>query len=163
MGRVGVDDIEDLRGLTLDEHRRAELLNAATECTFAFVAEDGWPGAVVMSFLHERERFWLTAVHGRAHVGAVLRDPRVTLVISSAGTGLPRRMLAIRGEVTVHEDRATKDWFLPRFAARHAPGDPDAFVRLLDSPRRVVFEVTPTGTAVSHDSGRMPGDGRGGR
>ena len=37
------------------------------------------------------------------------------------------------------------------------------FIRLLDSPKRVVFEVTPTEVSASHDSRKMPGDGRGGR
>lgn len=161
MGRVGIDDIEDLRGLTLDDDGRRELLDTATECTFVF-SSGGWPSGVVMSFLYERDRFWLTAVRGRAHERAMRQDPRVTLVVSSAGTQLARRMLAVRGEVHVHEDRQTMDWFLPRFAERLTPADPAAFVRLLDSPKRVVFEMVPTGIAASHDSRRLPGNGRGG-
>jgi hypothetical protein len=71
-------------------------------------------------------------------------------------------MVAVQGTVVVHEDRATKDWFYPAFAARMAADDPAAFVRLLDSPRRAVLEVTPTGRQVSHDSRKIAGDGRGG-
>jgi hypothetical protein len=107
---------------------------------------------------------WLTAVAGRAHAEALHTDPRVTVVISSQGTALPgRRMVAIRGVAVLHTDRATKDWFLARFAAKLAPGDPQEFIRLLDSPKRVVFEVTPVKIAASHDSRKMPGDGRGGK
>lgn len=163
MGRIGIDDLEDLRSLRLDGDARAELLRVATECTFVFAGPQGWPNGVVMSFLYADDRFWLTAVLGRAHAEAIKADPRVSIVVSGQGTGLPgRRMLAVRGVALLRADRATRDWFLPRFAAKLAPADPDAFARLLDSPKRVVFEVTPVGIAASHDSRKMPGDGRGG-
>jgi hypothetical protein len=117
-----------------------------------------------MSVLDEAGRLWLTAVAGRAHAEALHTDPRVTVVISSQGTTLQgRRMVAVRGVAVLHTDRATKDWFLARFAAKLAPGDPAEFIRLLDSPKRVVFEVTPVKIAASHDSRKMPGDGRGGK
>jgi nitroimidazol reductase NimA-like FMN-containing flavoprotein (pyridoxamine 5'-phosphate oxidase superfamily) len=163
MGRIGIDDLEDLRGLRLHADERAELLATATECTFVFAGPDGWPTGVVMSFLFEGGRFWLTAVRGRAHVEALAADPRVCIVVTSQGTGLEgRRMVSVRGTAVVHADRETKDWFLPRFAAKLKAADPAQFMRLLDSARRVVVEVTPTGIAASHDSRKMPGDGRGG-
>ena len=163
MGRVGIDDIEDLRSLRLDSGDRHELLAAQSECTFTFTTAAGWPAGVIMSYLYEKDRFWLTAVRGRAHAEALTRDPRVTIVVSNAGTSLAgRRMLAVRGVGRVRDDETIKRWFLPRFAARLAPADPDRMVRLLDSPKRVVFEVRPVEIAVSHDSRKMPGDGRGG-
>ncbi|MDR7303958.1 general stress protein 26 [Haloactinomyces albus] len=116
-----------------------------------------------MSFLHHEGTFWLTAVEDRAHARAVLDDPRVTLVISNAGTGLPgRRMLAVRGVATVHRDEAVKQWFFERFCPRFAPADSTAFKRLLDSPKRVVFQVRPVAIPASHDSRKIGGDGRGG-
>lgn len=160
---VGVDDNEDLRTLRVDERGVTELLESQTECTFAFTTSAGWPAGVVMSYLYHGGRFWLTAARERAHSRAAKRESRVTLVISNAGTELPgRRMLAVRGLVTVHDDVATRQWFYPAFARRHAPNDPAAFQRLLDSPNRVVLEVRPVRIAVSHDSTKMPGDGRGG-
>jgi Pyridoxamine 5'-phosphate oxidase len=163
MARIGIDDLEDLRSLRLDGESRQELLTTATECVFVHCGPDGWPAGVVMSFLYCDGRFWLTAVAGRSHAEALRTEPRVTIVISSQGTALPgRRMIAIRGTAELHEDRATKDWFLPRFAAKLGPADPAEFVRLLDSPKRLVFEVTPVKVAASHDSRKMPGDGRGG-
>ena len=42
------------------------------------------------------------------------------------------------------------------------PADPAPSARLLDSPKRVVVEVRPVAIAVSHDSRKMPGNGRGG-
>lgn len=163
MGEVGVDDLEDLRALGLAEHDRAQLIDEQTECTFVFSGEGGWPSGVVMSYVRHGGAFWLTAVRQRAHARALQRDPRVTLVISNAGTDLPgRRMLSVRGVGTVHSDRATKEWFFARFCARFAPGDPAAFTRLLDSPSRVVFQVRPVAVAVSHDSRGLTGNGRGG-
>ncbi|MEE2034897.1 pyridoxamine 5'-phosphate oxidase family protein [Rhodococcus chondri] len=160
---VGIDDNEDLRSLHADPQTRHQLLASQSECTFAFATEEGWPAGVVMSYLFHDGIFWLTAAAGRAHVRAAQRDPRVTLVVSNAGTDLPgRRMLAVRGRVTVHTDDCTKQWFYPAFAQRHAPDNSEAFQQLLDSPNRVVLEVRPVRIAVSHDSTKMPGDGRGG-
>ncbi len=159
---MGVRDIEDLRrtGLAVDD--QAELLAAQTECTVAYTDRDGWPRGVVMSYLHRDDGFWLTAVGGRDHLESLRLDGRATLVVDNRGTGLPgRRMLAVRGTVEVHEDRVTKDWFYAAFAERMAAADPAAFTALLDSPRRAVLHVTPTGR-LSHDSRRIAGDGRGG-
>jgi len=162
MARTGIDDLEDLHALRLDEQGRQELLQTATECVFTFANPAGWPSGVVMSFLYAEDRLWLTAVAGRAHAAAIRRDPRVTVVISNAGTALPgRRMIALRGVALLHADEPTKRWFLPLFARKLAPADPDAFARLLDSPQRVVVEVRPVQVTASHDSRKMPGDGRG--
>lgn len=163
MGEVGIDDLEDLRTLGLECDDRQALIDAQTECTFIFGSSAGWPSGVVMSFLHHAGVFWLTAVEDRAHARALRRDPRVTLVVSNAGTSLPgRRMIAVRGVATVHRDVATKQWFFDRFCERFAPDDPATFRQLLDSPQRVVFQVRPVAIPVSHDSRKLGGDGRGG-
>jgi hypothetical protein len=162
MGRIGIDDLEDLRSLRLDDAGRAELLETQGECAFVF-SDDGWPSGVIMSFIYTEDRFWLTAVTGRTHADALAHDPHVTIIVSNRGTSLPgRRMVAVRGIATVHDDAETKQWFLERFAAKHAPGDPTAFIRLLDSPNRVVVEVRPLRITASHDSRKLAGDGRGG-
>jgi general stress protein 26 len=162
MGRLGVDDLEALKGTHLDRADQAELLEKQTECTFVFAGDDGWPSGVVMSFIVVDGTFWLTAVEGRKHVKALAADPRVSIVVSSAGSGLPgRRMLSVRGEATVHRDQETKSWFLDQFTARLQPEEPVAWRKLLDSPNRVVFEVRPTAIAVSHDQRKIPGNGRG--
>jgi general stress protein 26 len=160
---VGVRDIEDPRGTFLAPPDQDDLLDAQTECTVAYTSRAGWPAAVVMSFLRADGRFWLTAVAGRDHLESLRVAPRLTIVVDNRGTGLPgRRMVAVQGTVAIHEARGTKDWFYPAFARRMAPDDPDAFVRLLDSPRRAVLEVTPTGRLISHDSRKIAGNGRGG-
>ncbi|WP_336713868.1 pyridoxamine 5'-phosphate oxidase family protein [Arthrobacter sp. USHLN218] len=162
MPKTGVDDIEDLRGLGLGRDGQAELIETQSECTFVFTNEDGWASGVVMSYIEFEGSFWVTAVEGRGHVRGVERDPRVSMVISNAGTALPgRRMLSMRGTAIIHRDPATKARFLAAFAARHQPEDPESFIRLLDSAKRVAIEFHPTAVAVSHDSTKMPGNGRG--
>lgn len=163
MNRVGIDDNENLESVRATAEGRSTLIATQTECTFAFTTEAGWPAGVVMSYLFTRDRFWVTAAAGRAHVRGAVRDPRVSLVISNAGTPLPgRQMLSIRGTATVHTEDKVKSWFYPEFARHLAPGDPDSFAALLNSPNRVVIEVEAVRVAVSHDSTKMPGDGRGG-
>ncbi len=161
MGKLGVDDLEQLKGTHLDKADQSELLTAQTECTFVF-SHLGWPSGVVMSYIVVDGTFWLTAVEGRAHVKALATDNHVSIVVSSAGSGLPgRRMLSVRGEVTVHRDDETKQWFLDQFTSRLQPEDPVSWRKLLDSPNRVVFEVRPTEIAVSHDQRKIAGNGRG--
>ena len=163
-GRPGEKDIEDLAAARLDLRAQHELCEVQTEAVLGFL-QDGQPTAVVMSFaVDEQGHFWFATVEGRRQVRGLDADPRVSVAVSSTGTSLPgRRMLALRGEAVVHRDRdrvmATVEWLAPRLA----PEDPAAFVRLLDSPQRVVIEVDPTRVTASHDSTRLAGDGRGGR
>lgn len=162
MSKTGTDDLEDLRGLQLGRDSQAELLDAQTECTVIFTNEEGWASGVVMTYLQMDGCFWLTAVDGRAQVRGIERDPRISLVFSNAGTHLPgRRMLSLRGTAVVHRDAQTKQRVLKAFAKRHQQHEPEKFLRLLDSPKRLVLQIFPTAVAVSHDSTKMPGDGRG--
>ncbi|TFV81230.1 hypothetical protein E4P40_16540 [Blastococcus sp. CT_GayMR20] len=162
MGKLGVDDLENLKGTHLDKADQGELLTAQTECTFIFSDAEGHPCGVVMSFFEEDGVFWLTAVEGRHQVKGLDRDPRCSIVVSSAGSGLPgRRMLSIRGEGTVHRDDETKQWFLDQFTTRLQPTDPVSWRKLLDSPKRVVFEVQVTSVLASHDQRKIAGNGRG--
>ena len=62
MGRIGIDDLEELQSLKLDLSEQDELLDAQTECTFVFSGKDGWPSGVIMSFVRADGAFWLTAV-----------------------------------------------------------------------------------------------------
>lgn len=162
MGRLGVDDLEDLAGTHLDRADQAELLGGQSECALVFAGDDGWPSGVVMSFIVVDGTFWLTAAEGRVHVRGLEREPRCSIVVSSAGSGLAgRRMLSVQGQAVVHRDPATVRWFLDGFTARLQPEDPATWRRLLDSPRRVVLEVRPTRILVSHDQRKIAGNGRG--
>lgn len=157
-GRGAVNDLESLRGTALDEGEQAELLEVQTECTLTFLDDDGWPAGVVMLFMFVDGRFWLTSVEGRMQVRALERDDRATVVVSSAGSPLPsRRMLAVQGHARIHRDAETKGWFLDMFSHLVEPAKPEAFRRMLDSPKRVVIEVAPERVAVSHDNRKLPG------
>jgi general stress protein 26 len=156
MGELGRDDLESMREARLEAADRLELLATQRECTFVFAGQDGWPAGVVMNFLHEDDRLWLTAVEGRAQVVALATEPRVSVVVSSAGTALQgRRMVALRGVATVHRDRQVLDHWLDVFAGRWRTEGVAELRRLLDSPNRVVIEVADLRVAVSHDHRRV--------
>jgi hypothetical protein len=69
-------------------------------------------------------------------------------------------MAAYRCVVTIHRDRRTKAWFIEEFTKRLQPGNEAPWMKLLDSPNRVVFKAQPVALAVSHDSRKIPGGGR---
>jgi nitroimidazol reductase NimA-like FMN-containing flavoprotein (pyridoxamine 5'-phosphate oxidase superfamily) len=151
-------DYEYVTRYGLDQANEAELLARQIECTFIWSNSDGHPLGVIMNYVFNDGRFWLTASSQRARVPAVRRDPRVSVVVTSRGSGITTsKSLTYKGRCVVHEDEATKAWFYPALAAAVRPGDPEAaaaFVRHLDSPRRVVLEVVPEGR-IGFDSTRM--------
>jgi general stress protein 26 len=151
-------DYEDVTKYGLDQANEAELLARQIECTFIWSNSDGHPLGVIMNYVFGDGRFWLTASSQRARVPAVRRDPRVSVVVTSRGSGITTsKSLTYKGRCVVREDEATKAWFYPALAAAVRPGDPEAaaaFVRHLDSPRRVVLEVVPEGR-IGFDSTRM--------
>lgn len=159
----GTDDIEDLTAARLGVAGREQLWEAQTEAVLGFL-QDGEPTAVVMSYVVDgRGHFWFATVEGRRQVRGIDQDPRVSVTVSSTGSGLPgRQMVSLRGRATVHRARDVVLAAVRSLAPRLAPEDPAAFERLLDSPGRVVLEVAPTRVTASHDSGRLAGDGRGG-
>jgi Pyridoxamine 5'-phosphate oxidase len=151
-------DFEDVRGYRLDGDGERELLARQTECTFIWLAKDGHPMGVVMNYLAHDGRFWLTATEGRPRIAAVRRDPRVSIAITSKGSGIPvSRSLTYKGTCVVREDDETKAWFYPAFAARLRPDDPAkaaSFAAHLDSPGRVVLEILPE-RRIGFDSAKM--------
>lgn len=151
-------DYEDVTVYGLNDDREAELLARQTECTFIWSNSEGHPVGVIMNFVYKDDRFWLTASGQRARVPAVRRDPRVSIAVSSHGSGITsRQSLTYKGHCIVHEDADTKAWFYAALSAAVRPGDPDAqaaFTRHLDSPRRVVLEVVPE-KRIGFDSTQM--------
>lgn len=149
---------EDLSAYQLSESGQAELLARQTECTFIWSNKAGHPVGVIMNYVFRDGRFWLTASAQRARVAAVRRDPRVSVAVSSRGSGIATsKSLTCKGRCAIHQDDATKAWFYPALAAAVRPGDPDAqaaFARHLDSPRRVILEVVPE-SRIGFDSTRM--------
>jgi hypothetical protein len=149
---------EDVRGYTLDSQDEAQLLTLQTECTFIWSNQQGHPVGVIMNFIFRSGRFWLTASDLRKRISAVRRDPRVSLAISSKGSGITaRRSLTYKGHCTVHSDDETKAWFYPEFATAMRPDDSaraEAFRTQLDSLQRVVLEVKPE-TRIGFDGDKM--------
>jgi len=110
----------------LDPQDQERLLSTHAECVFNWATQDGWPMGVIMSYLWKDGRVWLTAGANRHRIAAVRRDPRVSVVVTSTGTPLgPGKSITIKGRVTVHEDRETKDWFYPEFSAHLHAGKPE--------------------------------------
>lgn len=152
---------EDLSPFRLSEAERDELLSTQLECTFCWSTKDGAPVGVIMAHLWRDGRVWLTATSQRARIGALHRDPRCSVVVTSNGTRLPdARTVTIRGHCVIHEDAETKAWFYPSLAEILVPAagpQRDAFAKNLDSPLRVVLEVIPE-KWITCDAARMMTD-----
>jgi len=131
----------------LDPQQRDELLLAQRECVFNWSTKEGWPVGVVMSYLWRDGKFWLTAGGHRHRIEAIRRDPRVSIVVTSTGTSIgPSKTITAKGRVRIREDAETKKWFYPALANMIQRGEPAAserFAAFLDSPLRVILEVTP--------------------
>jgi len=152
------EDYEDVTSYTLDPDVEEQLLLAHNECTFIWSNKEGWPVGVVMSYVWRRGAFWLTASSQRARVAAVRRDPRVCVVVTSTGSPLPRnKAITWKGTCELHDSQDIKDWFYPELSAALNPDDPARaaqFQSFLDSPRRVIFEVTPV-QRIGYDGAKM--------
>ncbi|MGI9053657.1 MAG: pyridoxamine 5'-phosphate oxidase family protein [Ilumatobacteraceae bacterium] len=152
------ENYEDVTVYGLDDDVEEQLLLAHNECTFIWSNKEGWPVGVIMSYVWRRHRFWLTASNHRARISAVRRDPRVSIVVTSTGSPLPRnKTVTYKGLCTLHDDQETKDWFYPELSMAlnsNDPGRAAAFQSFLDSPRRVIIEVEPT-QRIGYDGAKM--------
>ena len=148
MGKLGVDDLENLKGTHLDKADQGELLSAQTECTFMWTTKDADPVGVIMNFVSHDDRFWITCTRRRKRVAAVEARPRVAICITSRGTDIGvSQSITYKGDAIVHESDDVKAWFYPALAARVRPESAEqqaAFVDHLDTPGRVVIEIKPT-------------------
>jgi hypothetical protein len=149
---------EDVKKYNLDEQDEKDMFDAQIECTLIWAGKEGWPMGVIVNYINRDGRFWLTASEERPRVNSIRKDPRVSIAITSKGSGIiERRSLTYKCRAVVHTDRETLDWVLPEFANAMRPGEPEkaeAFREMLDSPGRVVFELTPE-TRIGFDSAKM--------
>jgi len=137
---------EEVAQFTLEQQDCEHLLTTQNECTFIWRMRDGWPIGVIMSYIWRDGKVWMTASSQRPRIAAVQRDDRVSVVVSSMGTQLSPGTVTIRGRCAIREDEETKRWFYPALAQALIPGDDrrqGRFVKMLDSPRRVVMCVSP--------------------
>ncbi|MBM4382538.1 MAG: pyridoxamine 5'-phosphate oxidase family protein [Deltaproteobacteria bacterium] len=141
-----LENYEQVSIYRLDPEDQEKLLRASRECVFSWCTKDSWPIGVIMSCYWKNGKMWLTAGAHRHRIAAIQRNPQVSVCVTSTGTELgPSKTITIKGRCRVREDRETKAWFYPEFAfhLRREQAAADAFAKMLDSPLRVVLEVTP--------------------
>ena len=150
MSKDGVSGWEDLSKYGLDTADEQKLLATQHECTFIWTNKQGHPLGAIVNYIERDGHLWLTATSMRPRVAAVRADPRVSVTISSKGSGITaRQSITVKGTCVVHDDEATKEWFFPAFSTALRPGEPERaaeFARLLNSEHRVILEVVPIGT-----------------
>ena len=152
-----VENYDDVTMYGLSRDKEEELLLKQNELTFIWTNKQGHGMGVTMSYIWRRGRIWCTATEQRARMKALARDPRCSVVISSAGTDIDvSQSITFKGHAVLHKDQETKDWFYPDFA-RHANSPaptPEAFEAFLDTPLRIIIEVVPEKT-ISFNGGVM--------
>lgn len=153
-----VSSYDDVSVFHLSDDRETTLLTTQTECTFMWTTAAGDPVGVIMNFVFDDGRFWMTCTRRRKRVPAIEARPRVAVAISSRGTDIGvSQSITYKGTATVHEDPDVAAWFYPALAARVRPGDSAkqaAFTSHLEGPDRVVIEIVPD-TRIGFDSEAM--------
>lgn len=149
---------EDVTVYNLDDEDELKMLELQNECTFIWSNKEGWPVGVIMSYVFVDGAFWLTLSGQRARVPAMKRDPRCAICVTSKGTELgANQTVTYKGTCEILDDDETKAWFYPALAKAIRPNDEQAarnFAGFLDSPRRVIFKVTPT-QRIGYDGRKM--------
>ena len=161
-----VDSYEDVSMFALSEEREATLLDHQTEGVFMWATKNGDAVGVYMNYVAHEGRFWLTCTRRRKRVAALERRPRASIAVSSRGTDIGiSQAITYKGDVILHDDDETLQWFYRALAEKVRPGDitkQDAFVHHLDTPGRVVIELVPD-TRIGFDSDAMFKDSPAGR
>jgi general stress protein 26 len=151
-------NLEEVSQYGLDEGDRERLFAAQRVCSVCWTTRDGWPVGVTHRYVWARERIWVTTSTQRHRVGALRERPKSCVIISGDGTKLgPDRTITLKTTCTVHEDRETLEWFYETFSkALHPDNEPAQLelTKMLDTPRRVVLELTPV-KAISYDGMKL--------
>jgi|TARA_B110000914_G_scaffold220443_1_gene230532 general stress protein 26 len=141
----------------LDANDQKALLLEQKECVLNWATQDDWPMGVIHSYIYRSGKIWITAGAHRHRISALRRNPKTSVVITSKGTSMgPGKSITIKGKCQIHDDKALKEWFYPEFAKaiRNTPEEADAFEEMLDSPLRVVLEITPE-KWITYDGAKM--------
>jgi general stress protein 26 len=103
-------------------------------------------------------KFWLTASGQRKRIAALRRDGRASVCINGTGTSEGGRTVTYAGRCVVRDDRPCLEWFYKALATKLMGDTPAArgFEKFLDSPRRVVLELTPE-RRIGFDGRKMMG------
>lgn len=144
---MNIQDYDDVTAYSLDADEQEALLAAQNECSFIWDPKDHWPVGVMMSYVWRDGRFWLTCTSQRKRVTALRRNNHVSVVVSNAGTSLGlTTSVTAKGICHLRDDDETKAWFYPALAKAVIGEQPELcemFVAMLDSERRLIFEVVP--------------------
>ena len=149
---------EEVSIYPMDEEKRERLYALQTECAICWTTKDGWPIGVIHHYLWRDGKIWATCASQRKRVPALRRNPKSCVIISAQGTALGgNQTVTLKTRCRVREDRETKDWFYPALAGRLTGGGEqgrDLMVRMLDTPRRVILELTPE-KYISYDGTKL--------
>lgn len=122
------------------------LLAEQKECTFIWSNKKGEPVGVVMTFLAAQDKIWLLVTEKRARVTAVRRDPRTSVVITSAGLpGGTGKTVTYKGTTRVHAyDNPELQWvyheYVSKLNGENNMERIEFFKSMLAVPERVIFE-----------------------
>jgi hypothetical protein len=142
-------DYDDVSVYPLSEPKIERLLQLQSECSVLWTTGDGWPVGVLHRFVYHDGRFWVTCAGHRKRVPALRKRDKSAVIVSSEGTSLGRdQTLTVKCRATVHDDDAhIQAWFYRALALKLNDGDEAraaVFERQLDSPGRVIIELSPT-------------------
>lgn len=161
MGFSMIENYDDVTPYSLDPDKQELLLTSQHELAFVWGTKDHWPVGVMMSYVWHNGSFWLTATSQRKRIAAIRRDPRVSVIVSGAGTPVgPATTVTAKGRCVIHDDDETKAWAYPAIseAVLGGPGPmTDMFTSMLDSERRLILEVVPE-KWITFDSSKMMAD-----
>ena len=65
----------DFAAFRLSDDERRQLLSVQTECTVGWLNSDGWPVSAFLTYLFERDAFWVTSFRDRPRVDCLSRTP----------------------------------------------------------------------------------------
>jgi hypothetical protein len=128
------------------------LMTNSMECVLNWSTRDGWPVGVTHAFVWHDGKIWITFASHRHRAAAIKRDPRVSVVVSSAGYAagasedLPRGAITFKGRGKFFDDKETLHWFYGALSKKLNPNNADGekfFYDLLNSPLRTLLAVTP--------------------
>jgi hypothetical protein len=152
----------DFGNSRLDAAERDQLIATQHECFIGFNNDEGWPVAVVQTYVWAHGALWVTAFADRPRVSRLAADSRCVVAVSNSGAPPgAERMMSARSLATIHTDDETKTWFYPMFAMR-ASGDEAAaaqFARILARQDRVIIELRPE-AFTTFDAARLRSGGR---
>ncbi|MCW2625468.1 MAG: hypothetical protein JWR48_2190, partial [Mycobacterium sp.] len=66
----------DFAAFRLSDDERRQLLAVQTECTVGWLNRDGWPVSAFLTYVFERDVFWVTSFRDRPRVACLVADPR---------------------------------------------------------------------------------------